>query len=586
MKCETARRDLSASTDGGRLGARTQVHLETCHDCQHFLRQLEHLRTRSLALGSEPVAAPDVVDRVMAGLPARRPAVRRWSVATGFALGVVIGGIVAGGVGGPRTSVAVELPEAIVAAQSAVHRLKASFTVAEIIAPGVRRTYVGELSYRSPEYLSIELTQTSGPIGWPLNSWSLTIDEDTAKVSTPFPCPTLGGCPEGDRRTRITTGRDPFSVLVPAPLDAVVPSSVLRNGIEPERFDTGELLGRPTMGFIVTAAQADSLLEAYFDVGNWRDVHPTDPVAIWLDRDSFIPLRVAVSPGGSTDRALWAARRGYVDEPGTPYLVVEYVDVDLTSDVVITSPVEEGAVVDAGFRRDPNLIPPADPGLPLVAAGTMSGRVTTMVWAWSDGRAWIRLDLTEEWAGPGLFGNDGSAVREVARAGGPVFASGGGDRVYIHGDGFDALISGSLASAALVDLAIDLPGVRLVLPTNWPEAPAEPGSSEQAWVPSGLAEYSEPIIRASGDTVQVDLFAAGGRSVRIVSRPASMLSPPLDPDARAVEVRGTIGRYSPMLGLLEWTESETSVSIGSADASLDELLAIAASLVPPVETGS
>ena len=401
-------------------------------------------------------------------------------------------------------------------------------------------------------------------------------------ISLPHP----GGCPEGEPRTRITRGRDPFSVMVPAPLDAVVPSSVLRNGIEPERFVSGDLLGRPTLGFIVTAAQAGSLLDAYFEVGNWREVHPTDPVAIWLDRDSFIPLRVAVSPGGSTDRALWAARRGYVDEPGTPYLVVEYVAVDLTGEVAITGPGGEGAEVDAGFRSDPNLVPPADPGLPLVVAGTVRGRVTTTVWAWSDGRAWIRLDLTEEWAGPGLFGNDGSAVREIGGPGGPVFASGGGDKVYVHGDGFDALITGSVASAALEELASKLPGVRLSLPADWPEAPAELEATARAWLPSGLAEYSEPIVRASGETVQVDLFAAGGRSVRIVSRPASLLSPPLDPDARAVEVRGTTGRYSPMLGLLEWTEGETSVSIGSADASLDELLAIAASLVSPAETGS
>jgi hypothetical protein len=146
------------------------------------------------------------------------------------------------------------------------------------------------------------------------------------------------------------------------------------------------------------------------------------------------------------------------------------------------------------------------------------------------------------------------------------------------------LITGSLESAALEDLAGQLPGAKLPLPADWPEVPAAPGEVEQAWMPTGLAEYSEPIVRASGGTVEVDLFAAGGRSVRIVSQPAAMLSPPLDPDARAIEVRGITGRYSPMLGLLEWTEGETSVSIGSATASLDELLAVAASLDAPVES--
>jgi hypothetical protein len=571
--------------DGSPIAARTIGHLETCGDCQRFRRQLGRLQAMSTSLAVEPLRAPEVVDRVMARLPARRPASRRWSVATGFALGAVIGAVVAGGVGGPRTSIAVELPEAVVAAQAAVHRLTASFAVTESIAPDLQRTYLGELAYRSPEYLAIEVTQTAGPAGWPSNSWSLSVDGETATTSTPFPCPTLGGCLDGEARTRVTTGRDPFSVIVPAPLDAVVPSSVLRNGVEPERFDGGSLLGRATVGFIVSAAQADSLLDAYFEVGNWREIHPTDLVAIWLDRDSFVPLRVAVSPGGSTDRMLWAARRGYIDEPGAPYLVVEYANVDLTSEVVADpAPGDDGAAVDAGFRADLSLVPPVDPGLPLAAAGTSSGRVPTTVWAWSDGRAWIRLDLTEDWDGPGLFGNDDSAVRALERPDGPIFASGGGDEVYVHGEGFDALITGSLESAALEDLAGQLPGAK-PLPADWPEVPAAPGEVEQAWLPTGLAEYSEPIVRASGSTVAVDLFAAGGRSVRIVSQPASMLSPPLDPDARAVMVRGVTGRYSPMLGLLEWTEGETSISIGSATASLDDLLAVAASLTSPAEGG-
>jgi hypothetical protein len=282
---------------------------------------------------------------------------------------------------------------------------------------------------------------------------------------------------------------------------------------------------------------------------------------------------------------LWAARRGYEDDLGAPYLVVEYVEVDLASEVIDVVEMGDGPVVDAGFRADMNLVPPADPGLPLVAAGTVSGQVATRVWAWSDGRAWIRLDLAEEWAGPGLFGNDGSAVRTLDRPEGLIFGSGGGDRVFVHGDGFDAVITGSLESAALEDLANHLPGVKLALPADWPEAPAASGPVERAWLPSGLTEYSEPIVRASAGIVQVDLFAAGGRSVRIVSEPAAMLSPPLDPDARSVPVRETTGRYSPMLGLLEWTEGETSVSIGSATASLDELLAIAASLTSPDESG-
>ena len=582
MNHDMVRRSLSASLDGEALSARTQAHLDGCPDCTVFAQELDRLRMVASRLADYPYQVPDVTSRVIARLPHRRPGRRRWSLATGFALGALIGAVVAGGVGGPRASFAVELPEAVVAAQFAVDRLSSSFTITESIAPDTRRTYQGTLQYQSPETLIINVAQTEGPAGWPPNSWSIAIHGETAVMSTPFPCPTLGGCADGNPRTRVTTGRDPFSAIAPAPLDAVVPTSILRNGPEPQRFEGGTIIGRPTAAFSVSAAQARPLLEAYFGVGNWREIHPTDTVDIWLDHESYVPLRLAVTPAESPDRALWAARRGYIDDAGTPYLVVEYSDVDLTSqEPVRLDPVDDDAAVDAGFTKVSGMAAPAEPDMPLVAAGRVEGVAGTMVWAWSDGRAWVRLDLTTAWEGPGLFGNDGAGVRPFGSSNGPIFESGGGDKMFVHGEGFDAAISGSVESSVMERLAEELPGTKLTLPGDWPEAPAPPGVADEAWLPLGLDGYSAPIVRTAGEVLLVDLFAAGGRSVHITFQPASPLSPPLDPDARAVEVRGSTGRYSPMLGLLEWTEGTRSVSIGSTSASLDELLAIASSLVDP-----
>jgi hypothetical protein len=58
------------------------------------------------------------------------------------------------------------------------------------------------------------------------------------------------------------------------------------------------------------------------------------------------------------------------------------------------------------------------------------------------------------------------------------------------------------------------------------------------------------------------------------------LTPPLDEDASGVRVRGSDGRWSPGRGELEWVEAGRTFDLRSATLSLEELLAIAASLVP------
>ncbi|MGH8927579.1 MAG: hypothetical protein ACRDWH_04475 [Acidimicrobiia bacterium] len=581
MRHDRALKEASAVLDGYRLSAAARRHLESCVDCRGLAEELSVLRQATATLRSEPVTAPDVSSKVLARLPSRRPRRRPWAIATGFAVGAVIGAVVAGGIAGPEPSLAGELPEAVVAGQSAVRSLSAGFSIVEHVIPGSVRTYQGELTYRSPEFLSIEVTQVDGPGTWPPNSWSLGIDGENAVVMEPFPCPILGGCTDGEPRTKVIGGRDPFSAVVPAPLDVVVPASMLRNSVEPDRFEGGDRLGRPTVAFTVSAAQARALLDAYFGVGTWREIHASDVVAVWLDRDLFVPLGVTVTATDSIDRRLWAARRGYVDDPGAPYLVVEYTGVDFGGKGRGLTMPDNASVVDAGFRNRSDLPAPVDPGMPLVASGLIEETVPARVWAWSDGRAWMRLVWSDQWSADGLFGNDGSGVQAVDMDGGPVYRAGDGGAAFLHGDGFDAVITGSVETDRMVELAAALPGARLAVPTNWPEALAPPDIAASAWRPAGLEGYAEPIVRSVGEVVLIDVFAAGERSAQITIRPATLLTPPLDPDARTVAVRGVSGRYSPMLGLLEWTEEEHSVSIGSTSLSLDELLAIAAALVKP-----
>jgi hypothetical protein len=61
----------------------------------------------------------------------------------------------------------------------------------------------------------------------------------------------------------------------------------------------------------------------------------------------------------------------------------------------------------------------------------------------------------------------------------------------------------------------------------------------------------------------------------------------MDPDVLAVEVRGILGRYSPVRGELEWVEDGVYRSVGGTALDLAGLLRVAESLeVPPSVPGA
>ncbi|MDP3984491.1 MAG: hypothetical protein Q8Q52_05735, partial [Acidimicrobiia bacterium] len=579
MRCDRVRPFISAMIDGEEPPARAARHLQTCLSCQAFQTDLRQLR-RSIRIETVGVV-PDVASSVIARLPQRRA--RIWlAPAAGFLAGALVGALLAGGVSGPRPSLAAELPEAVVAVQSQVDEFSGSFSVTERIKPGETRIYQGNLSYRAPETVSLSITQVSGPPDWLENTTVLIVNATTAYASRPFPCPALDGCPGTAQRQVVTVGRDPFSAATVAPLDLVVPASVFRNAEEPVRLDDDEIAGHPVLGMEVSAAQARPLLDALFGSGNWREIHDTDTVALWLERDRYTPLAVAITAGDGTDRAMWAARRGYVDAVDAPYLELRYQQVEFDADADIGEEFPPGGEhIDASFRAGEIGPPPIDPAMPLVATGTIKGAVQTEVWAWSDGRAWVRLDRTRSWEGPGLFGNLGGIVRPVELSLGPVYVAGDGAAVHIHSASADLVLYGSVESARLLELAGEVDVAAEAVPSDWPEAEGAATNITGTLIPIGLEDFSDPIVRQSGNVVVIDLIGSGTRSARITQQTGSFLKPPFDPDARIVLVRGLEGRYSPQLGLLEWIEEGTVVGISAPTLSMEELVAIARVLERP-----
>ena len=610
MRCDAVQAELSSrldlDTDDG--SASVDSHVAGCAECQSFESTALAVRRR---LRYEAVGAvPDVAGRVLAALPAaddagptpvRKPARARWApVAAALVAGMVAGGVLAGGPATRPPVAEAGLPARVLAAQDGITSLVAGLTVTERgWHPDVpERRFTGHLAYRAPEALALALRdRTPYPSSeWVANDVDLVVTPVRWWTQGPRACPVtaLPGCTPPQPRVRAVEGREPFSVGAPAPLDLVVPVRSFAGASAPAGLGTRTIAGRTARGVVVTAAQAAPLLDAVRPAGNLRAVHPADNVRLWLDDRTLVPLRFEVVASSGLDRRRWGAAQGYRDKAGDVVLEVEL------RSVLVNGPVADedflppppgayttpGGFVEGEGRSRPDGLPPR---FRLWRSGrtTAPGAPAVDVSAWTDGREWITVRTTVAWPGPGLFGDLGPVVRPV-RLGtaGVGYAAEDGASVAVHGAGVDHVVAGSAPPAVLRAVAASIGTVGQPAPAGWPEA-ATITTAEAArrglspLVLPARSGFGAPALRADGGTLTVAYAGPGERAFVLVASPAPRLAPPLDPDARAVAVRGTIGRYSPGRGELEWVEGARAFSLRSATIGAGELVALAGRLGAP-----
>jgi Putative zinc-finger len=635
VRCEQARADLSLAADGELAGGRADplaAHLASCGPCTAFQARLATIRQR---LRFEPVGAvPDVAPRVMAVVrerarpegptrtsPAARTPVggdagggapRSWRllpVAAAFLAGAVVGATFVG-LGGRRPAqvALADLPARVVAAQRTLTSLAAEVSLVERNwHPEVpERVFAGRLRYRAPESLALQLSdRTAYPsAAWARNDVTLVVTGDRWWTRGPRGCPAEAqpACTPRVPHLRLVERREPFADATPVPLDLVTPVGTFTPAAAPVPLGAGRVGGRAAVGVATTAAQVAPLLQGLAPAGNLRAFHPGDPVELWLDEAALLPLalRVTVAPGGERQR--WAAARGYPDRPGQVVLELTLRDVRLNRPLeagAFPAPPPGASAEDAGFR---DRLPEPQGGAPVgqgaapdpawlpaefrphrsgVAGGAGGPRVT--VRTWTDGRAFVKVRATRDWPGGRLFGDLGPLVRRLALGTGVAYASEDGRRVAVHGDGVDLVVAGSLAPADLERVAAGL-GVRgRPVPAGWVEAatatlPRARAASPGLLRPRDPAGFAPPAVRVDGKVVTLAYAGPGSRGFLLVQAPGSRLTPPLDADARGVRVRGSDGRWSAERGQLEWVEAGRVLDLRSATLSLEELLAIAASL--------
>jgi Putative zinc-finger len=607
MRCDEATERLSHALDGGgndQDTAALDAHVASCSECRAFrdtsLRVRQHLRFEVIS------RVPDVEPRVQAAVARRAPRARwRWlAPAAAVVAGAVAGAAFIGlrPTGAPDVAAA-NLSGPVLSAQRRVDTLVAQLRVTERgWHPDVPvRTYSGPIDYRAPESIAIDLVDdTHYPsTAWKPNNVTTVVSQGTDWRSGQAACPreSQPSCTPAAPRVLASVDREPFPDAAPAPLDLIVPVRSLAGGGDQTLLGSRRLAGRSAIGVQVTVAQVEPLLAGLVQTGNWRELYPSDRVELWLDRESFVPLDLKVFPSRSAERERWAAHRGYSDSPRAPVLEIALDDIRLDRPPAadaFPAPPPGAATRPLGFRELPaDQVGIPDPGwLPTEMAPYRSGLVqtpngpTVAERTWSDGRAWVKVRETHDWTGDRLFGDLGDAVRRIdSGAAGTVYSGDGGRRIAIHGAGVDVAVSGSLGDDDLFRVATSLGIPGEPAPPTWADAslvtgPVAARALPGLLMPEHAGGFGKPAVRVDGDAVTMAYTGAGAREFVLVQTRGTALAPPVEIDARGVDVRGRIGRYSPDRGELEWVERGSTFSIRSQSLSLSELLRIAAHLEP------
>jgi hypothetical protein len=539
-------------------------------------------RLRSMVRVEEAAVPPDVTDAVLArvrgrqGAPSRSPRPLALVAAAVFVVAAVGAALAVrpGGPLAPETALA-DVGDEVLAAQTEVLALDASLTIVELHPhPDLAaRRYVGTLRYQAPERLWISLEDVSDlPAGFPPNDHELLVDEGTAWSTG------LRACPVGDQPAclgtsshRVVTGLAPFAEDWLAPLDLVIPADAFLPGADVTATESGGAVVIDT-----TVARVQRTIDGLHAAGALRAVHPTDPVRLQLDRGSFTIERLTVRAADSGARAAWAASNGYPEPAGTAVL-----DVTVTEQALPDSPFPAApapAATDAGFDDGATVHHLQPAWVPIGYSAHRSGVLsdsgpTASVSSWTDGRAWIRLDVTDEHRGDRLLGDLGPLVRRIRVGDGIGYTDPSGSTLSLHAGGIDASVTGSVPLAVLVQVAASLPLLGEEVPPSWPQG------DEIDAVPSGALRPAGPLTaRYDGADLLVAIPGPGQTSAVLRQQPGTSLGAAGKADVAAVEVRGVPGRYEPRTQTIRWVEDGWVRELRSPGLGLDDLLAIAAAL--------
>lgn len=605
--CAGIENELSAFIDGELSGERrseVEEHLEGCSACGRQETALRSVRKLVRVHAVEDV--PDLTSRIMARIDSTEPVVSTWhqrfrvaAVSAAAAALIVLGASLP--FGPPATDVARagEITEEVRAAARRLGSYQATFDIVERgWHPEVPvRRMTATVDFRAPEDFRLEVSdQTDYPSeDWPANDVTLVASSKRWWIEEPSSCPAvaLPNCAApttwaGVIERRLVTDRQPFDGTSSLPTDIIVPLETLAgDGFEVLGRDMVE--GRSAYRLQLEYRQAVPLIASLQAGGTWREFHPLDRVDLWIDTQTWFPLRYDVKAGDSPDRGLWGTRRGLNDRTGTTLLTVRatgFAEPEGPSERAFRVPTS-GIARDGGFLASSEVKTP----LPLFVAGLDPYRSGTTaeghrVVTFTDGMEYLKLvvrsgDLSEDVLrsaeeidlGQGRFAYYLPATQELGRR--LEIASRGGviqiltnlprdtllrvaGSMTVEGSRAPVLIEQSSGvSLKRVDPSRRPPGFALV-PSYLPDG-YEPAAGTMAEARDGTESYTAYYRRAEGEF--------DGIGIRIVQAIHVGFLPPSSEDFVEVQLGEATARWSAERGELEWIDGGTyrAISVPSAD---------------------
>jgi outer membrane lipoprotein-sorting protein len=605
--CASIREDLSAYIDNELAPSRrvmVEEHLATCTACRREEGLLRSVRkmVRVQVVENIPDLTTPILARIEATRPARNPWHERFQVA---AISAAAAALVILGASLPfdtNDSDIARASEITAQARAAARRLdayEATFAITERgWHPDVpTRHLTAEVDFVAPENFRLEVRDdTEYPTGeWPRNDVSLISTSSRWWIEEPSSCPAeaLPNCAApttwaGVTERRVVTHRQPFDGTSALPTDIIVPLETLA-GEGFEVLGDTEIDGRPAYRLQLAYRQAVPLIASLEAGGSWREFHPLDKVDLWIDRQTWFPLRFEVVAGSSPDRALWATRRGLSDEPGSTLLSVVSTGFSEPSGTAADSfdVPTSGIARDGGFET----ARATDVPVPSFLAGLVryrSGRTLEggSVIAFTDGMEYLKVVERA-----GTLSQD--AIRsaeelDIGTAGYAYYLPASqeiGRRLEIATGERIIQLQTNLPRDAFLEVArsMDVMGERaprviekshgLVLrridpkrtPPGFARVPSylpdgyEPAAGSMATTASATRTYTVYYRRAEGEF--------DGLGVRIVQSSHVEFLPPSSEDFLEIDLGETTARWSTERSELEWIDSGTyrAISVPSAD---------------------
>lgn len=657
MRCEVAERAVSQTMDeGASLPAPVAEHAESCPRCTAFIAGAWRLRELSRFEVARPIpdlvpaimaavrsdAAPRLAERGIRRFPVRFLAGRR-AVAAALVAGLVIGLVVTTGGVLPRreddtAALASEIPARLLAAARHLEGYVATFDITERnwTRDVPRRTFVAHLGFRAPEEFRVDVSDTTDypSRAWPRNDLSLATDGRTWRIRGPDPCPAaaLPDCPASGPVERSFRNRPPFDPRTAMPTDVIVPMTVLAAADRVSVIGDGSVGDRPAVAVALAYQDATPLFQYLRFLGSWRTFFPQDRVVLWLDRETWFPLRYEVFPAAGAERRLWTAQAGYPPEPPSAPVftaVVATLSAAPPPPGALFGSAEPAGDGDAGFRdADPASSSPPIPALlrPGDTAGLVPWRTGAFpsndtrpyreeIAAYASGLGWLTVTRVLGWTQPAPFGA-GPLAEPVTLPGGreagayePATAE-QPRRVALHTAQGEYLVASNLPRATLLRVAASLPVTGIPQPASWLTrsgsartvksglAPADAISEAgfevlvPGFVPPGYpASPATATLVQSGTTVGVTLVyrrpaaELDGVGLLIHQATGQDLAPPGGVGQQVVAVGAGVARWSPESHLLEWKQGDVYRSVSGPAFDLTTLLSVARSL-EPTEAGS